>query len=132
MAASLVPVGPARLVPVMGGRLVPVARGNQDLPPSSGCEVSLSGLSRFSPVMEMHGCTSTRSGPVRLLPLLKCIRYVASLRSRLPGETMTKWPITGGVLAEVSASGTPEPWEEVMVSRGSQDQNHHLLLTPFE
>ena len=55
MAASLVPVGPARLVPVMGGRLVPVARGNQDLPPSSGCEVSLSGLSRFSPVMEMHG-----------------------------------------------------------------------------
>ena len=37
-----------------------------------------------------------------------------------------------GVLAEVIASGTPEPWEEVMVSRGSQDQNHHLLLTPFE
>ena len=54
------------------------------------------------------------------------------IESRLLGETMTKWPITGGALAEVIASGTPEPWADVMVPRDNQDQNHHLLLTPFE
>ena len=73
-AGTLAPVEAGTLVPVEAVVLVPVSSGSQDFP---------------------HTAQAMDTATGRELPLLKCLSYVSPLRSWLPREARTTWPVTG-------------------------------------